>query len=53
MDSFPVKTSVFALFAAALAALTLAVMTHAQQLDRHGTIVIAAGNPQYADLAQK
>lgn len=53
MDSFPVKTGVFALFAAALAALTLAVMTHAQQLDRHGTIVIAAGNPQYADLAQK
>ena len=53
MDSFPVKTGVFALLATALGAVTLAVMNNAQQLDRRGTIVIAAGNPQYADLAQR
>ena len=53
MDSFPVKTGVFALLATALGAVTLAVMNNAQQLDKRGTIVIAAGNPQYADLAQR
>ena len=53
MDSFPVKTGVFALLATALGAATLAVMNNAQQLDRRGTIVLAAGNPQYADLAQR
>jgi uncharacterized protein len=53
MDSFPVKTGVLALFATALGAATLAVMNNAQQLDKRGTIVIAAGNPQYAELAQR
>src|SRR5215510_1340636 len=53
MDSFPLRTGVLALFAAALGALTLVVMSHAQRLDREGSIVIAAGNPQYAELAQR
>ena len=53
MDSFPLRTGVLALFAAALGAITLVVMSHAERLDREGTIVIAAGNPQYAELAQR
>src|SRR5262245_66341869 len=53
MDSFPIKTGVLALLAAVLGAITLGVMNHAQQLDKHGTIVVAAGNPQYAELAQR
>jgi hypothetical protein len=53
MDSFPIRTGVLALLAAALGAVTLVGMNHAQQLDKHGTIVIAAGNPQYAELAQR
>src|SRR4029077_5330151 len=53
MDSFPIKTCVLALLATALGALTFAVMNTAQQLDKHGTIVIAAGNEQYAELAQR
>src|SRR5262249_19745155 len=52
MDSFPIKTTVLALLATALGALTFAVMNTAQQLDKRGTIVIAAGNDQYAELAQ-
>jgi uncharacterized protein len=52
MDSFPIKTAVLALLATALGALTFAVMNTAQQLDKRGTIVIAAGNDQYAELAQ-
>ena len=52
MDSFPIKTTVLALLATALGALTFAVMNTAQQLDKQGTIVIAAGNDQYAELAQ-
>ena len=42
-----------ALLVAVFGAITLGVMNHAQQLDKHGTIVIAAGNPQYAELAQR
>ena len=53
MDSFPIRTGVLALLTAALGAITLVVMNHAQQLDKQGTIVIAAGNPQYAELAQR
>ena len=53
MDSFPIKTGVLALLVAVFGAITLGVMNHAQQLDKHGTIVIAAGNPQYAELAQR
>jgi hypothetical protein len=53
MDSFPIRTGVLALLTAALGAITLVVVNHAQQLDKHGTIVIAAGNPQYAELAQR
>ena len=53
MDSFPIRTGVLALLVAVFGAITLGVMNHAQQLDKHGTIVIAAGNPQYAELAQR
>lgn len=53
MDTFPIKTAVLALLATALGALTLALMSTAHQLDKHGTVVIAAGNEQYAELAQR
>ena len=52
MDTFPVKTSAVALLVTVLGAATVGVM-NVQQLDKQGTIVIAAGNSQYAELAQR
>jgi TRAP-type uncharacterized transport system substrate-binding protein len=53
MDSNVAKTGVVTFLAAGLAVAGLSVVHNAQQLDQAGKIVMAAGNPQYAELAAK
>ena len=51
MDQNVAKASAVTVLAAGLGIGGLAVVHNSQQLDRQGKIVIAAGNPQYYDLA--
>lgn len=54
MDTNAFKVSAVALLAAGVGVVALAVIhTNAQQLDRQGKIVVAAGNAQYLELAEK
>jgi uncharacterized protein len=47
------RASIVTLVAAGLAIATLAVVHNAQQLEREGMIVVAAGNAQYVALAER
>jgi len=53
MDSSVARTGAVTIFAAVLAVAGLSVVHTAQQLDKAGKIVMAAGNPQYVELATK
>jgi uncharacterized protein len=53
MDSNVARTSVVTLLVAGVALTGFSLVRSAQDLDRAGKIVIAAGNAQYADLAAK
>jgi NMT1 family protein len=53
MDQNVAKAGAVTVLVAGLGVGGLAVVHNAQQLDRQGKIVIAAGNPQYAELAQR
>ena len=51
MDSNVAKASTVTVLAAGLGIGGLAVIHNSQRVDQQGKIVIAAGNPQYFDLA--
>ena len=53
MDSNVAKTGVATFLVAGMAVTGLSVVHNAQQLDKAGKIVIAAGNSQYYDLASR
>jgi uncharacterized protein len=53
MDSNIAKTGVATFLVAGLAVAGLSVVHNAQQLDKAGKIVLAAGNPDYQDLARR
>jgi hypothetical protein len=53
MDQNVVKASAVTVLAAGLGIGGLAVLHNSQQLDHQGKIVIAAANPQYAELAKR
>ncbi len=53
MDSNVAKASAVTVLAAGLGVGALAVVHNSQQLDYQGKIVLAAGNPQYAELATR
>jgi uncharacterized protein len=53
MDPSVARTGAITVFAAVLAVAGLSVVHNAQQLDRAGKIVLAAANPQYAELAAR
>ena len=53
MDSNVAKASAVTVLAAGLGVGALAVVHTSQLVDQQGKIVIAAGNPQYAELAQR
>ena len=53
MDASVARTGAVTVLVAGLAVAGLSVVHNAQQLDRAGKIVLAAANPQYAELAAK
>jgi hypothetical protein len=53
MDASVARTGAVTVLVAGLAVAGLSVVHNAQQLDRAGKIVLAAANPQYAELATK
>jgi uncharacterized protein len=53
MDSSVARTGAVTIFTAVLAVAGLSVVHNAQQIDKAGKIVLAAANPQYAELAEK
>jgi hypothetical protein len=53
LDSNVAKASVVTVLAAGLGVGALAVVHNSQDLDRHGKIVIAAGNSEYVELANR
>ena len=53
MDSTVAKTSTVTVLVAGLALLALAFVHKAQELNYKGTLVVAAGNPEYFDLATR
>jgi uncharacterized protein len=53
MDLNLARASIVAVVAAGLAIATLAVVHNAQQLEQEGLIVVAAGNAQYVELAER
>jgi hypothetical protein len=53
MDSTVAKASALTVLIATLGIAALAVVNSAQQIDREGKIVLAAGNAQYMELARR